>query len=203
MILPVVSVSRKARPWYRYVSFVWSRPIRSRIVAWRSWTCTGSSEVTAIGAALVAGLIAGVVFVEVVPLALAVDLRLLRSSVFARALALGAVAGPLARALLRGTVTEAIAAAVATFALLSGEPLPALLGVAVLALAPALWPREAFLWSLAGIALAILRDGSRSTPSPAPEFRPPPRASERGARVEEGSRPCWSQRSALDSGPAR
>ena len=35
----------------------------------------GQSEVTAIGAALVAGLAAGVLFVEIVPLALAVDLR--------------------------------------------------------------------------------------------------------------------------------
>jgi Domain of unknown function (DUF6798) len=124
-----------------------------------AWTERGA-EVTAIGAALLAGLVAGVVFVEVVPLALAVDLRLLRLSVFAKALALCAIAGPLARALLRGSGTEAIAAAVATFALLSGEPLPALLGLAVLALAPALRPREAFLWSLAGIALAILYLGA-------------------------------------------
>ena len=123
------------------------------------WTERGA-EVTAIGAALVAGLVAGVVFVEVVPLALAVDLRLLRLSVFAKALALCAVAGPLARALMRGSATEAIAAAVATLALLAGEPLPALLGLAVLALAPALRPREAFLWSLAGIALAILYLGA-------------------------------------------
>ena len=124
-----------------------------------AWTERGA-EVTAIGAALVAGLVAGVVFVEVVPLALAIDLRLLRLSVFAKALALCAIAGPLGRGLLRGSGTEAIAAAVATFALLSGEPLPALLGLAVLALAPALRPREAFLWSLAGIALAILYLGA-------------------------------------------
>ena len=124
-----------------------------------AWTERGT-EVTAIGAALVTGLAAGVLFVEVVPLALAVDLRLLRLSVFLKALALCAIAGPLVRALLRGSVTEAIAAAVATLALLAGEPLPAVLGLAVLALAPTLRPREAFLGSLAGIALAAFYLGA-------------------------------------------
>src|SRR4029077_14948341 len=83
-----------------------------------------------------------------------------RLSVFLKALALCAIAGPFVRALVRGSGTEAIAAAVATLALLAGEPLPAVLGLAVLALAPTLRPREAFLGSLAGIALAAFYLGA-------------------------------------------
>ena len=40
---PWTSVRRKSRPWKRYVSFVWSKPSRCRIVACRSWTWTWSS----------------------------------------------------------------------------------------------------------------------------------------------------------------
>ena len=36
---PATSVSRKSRPAWRYVSRSWSKPIRCRIVACRSWTC--------------------------------------------------------------------------------------------------------------------------------------------------------------------
>src|SRR5262249_37433164 len=39
---PWTSVSRKWRPWYLYVSLVWSMPRQWRMVAFRSWTCTGS-----------------------------------------------------------------------------------------------------------------------------------------------------------------
>jgi hypothetical protein len=118
-----------------------------------AWTERGS-VVTAIGAALVAGLAAGVVFVEVVPLGLAVELRLLRLSVFAKALALIVIAGPLARALLRRPAPEAVAAAVATVSLLAGRPLPALLALAGLALAPHRGPRHGPPVALASAALA-------------------------------------------------
>jgi hypothetical protein len=124
----------------------------------RAWTEPGT-VVTAIGAALVAGLAAGVLFIEVVPVGLAVELRLLRLSVFAKAFALVVIAGPLARAMLRGPAPAALVAAVSTLALLAGQPLPALLGLAVLDLAPAVGPRRARLVTLAGAALAALTLG--------------------------------------------
>ncbi len=117
------------------------------------------AAVTAIGAVLVAGLVAGVLFVEVLPLGLAVELRLLRLSVFLKALALVLIAGPLARALLRGPVAEALAAAVATVALLGGRSLPALLALAGLAIAPAFSPRHARIALLTATALAALHLG--------------------------------------------
>jgi hypothetical protein len=40
--LPCTSVRRKSRPWNLYVSRVWSMPSRCRMVAFRSWTSTGS-----------------------------------------------------------------------------------------------------------------------------------------------------------------
>ena len=123
-----------------------------------AWTERGT-VVTALGAALVAGLAAGVLFVEVVPVGLAVELRLLRLSVFAKALALVVMAGPLARAMLRGPAPEAIVAAVSTLALLAGQPLPALFGLAALDLAPAVSPRQARLVTLGGAALAALTLG--------------------------------------------
>jgi hypothetical protein len=121
----------------------------------RAWTERGT-VVTAVAAALVAGLAAGVLFVEVVPLGLAVELRLLRLSVFAKALALVVIAGPLAGAMFLGPASEAIVAAVSTLALLAGQPLPALLGLTVLDLAPAVSPRWARLVTLAGAALAAV-----------------------------------------------
>ncbi len=39
---PWTSVRRKYRPWNLKVSFRWSTPRQRRIVAWRSWICTGS-----------------------------------------------------------------------------------------------------------------------------------------------------------------
>ncbi len=109
--------------------------------------------VTAIGGALVAGLVLGVLFIEVVPLALAVELRLFRLSVFVKALALVVIAGPLARALLRRPAPEAVVAGASILALLAGQPLPALLGLVVLALAPVASPSRARLGALAGAAL--------------------------------------------------
>src|SRR5262249_43792892 len=40
---PATSVSRKSRPWKRYVSFRWSKPNSCRMVAWKSLTWIGSS----------------------------------------------------------------------------------------------------------------------------------------------------------------
>ena len=41
---PCTSVRRKSRPWNLKVSCVWSMPSRCRIVAFRSWTSTGSLD---------------------------------------------------------------------------------------------------------------------------------------------------------------
>jgi hypothetical protein len=123
-----------------------------------AWTERGT-VVTAVSAALVVGLAAGVLFVEVVPLGLAIELRLLRLSVIAKALALVVIAGPLARAMLRGPLPEAIVAAVSTVALLAGQPLPAVVGLAVLDFAPAVSPRRAGLLALVGAGLAALALG--------------------------------------------
>jgi Domain of unknown function (DUF6798) len=124
-------------------------------------------ELLALGGALIACVVAAWVFIEVIPLDLALGLRLLRTTVFWKAVALVVIAGPVARALVRGPVSEALPAACAVVALLTGRLVLVVAALAGLDVARRLGGRRGSLVSLliaAAIATVLGRSGAIHEP---------------------------------------
>ena len=125
------------------------------------------AELAAMGGALLGCVLTAWVFVEVWPLAVALDLRLLRTTVFLKAIALVLVAGPLARAFVSGRPVEALLAALAVLGLFTGRLVPVVGALTGLALLPRFGRGAGALAGLgiaAGIGFALVGAGALREP---------------------------------------